>query len=93
MNTGEWQFDWVHLNESMSIYFRIRQEESPTGVPRHHVETLAYMQKLSAKEGLSRTEYRAIMHTPENVFEMSVPRSPYPMQIMDFIQTHFTHSP
>ncbi|WP_233792512.1 hypothetical protein [Dyadobacter sp. CY343] len=92
MKPGEWQFDWLHINESISIYYRFRQEQTSDGMERPYIETLAYMQKITNTLVSPCAEYRALLHDAEQIVEMDAERSIYPMQIMGHIQKHFSDS-
>jgi hypothetical protein len=90
MKAGEWEYGWWYMTEEMSVYFRIREEATSDGMPKPYVETLAYMQKQSSTKGkVPGFAWRALLHSPDDVKEMDIPPSIYPMQIMDHIQQHF----
>lgn len=89
MKPDAWKYDWWYLNENMSIYYRVREEQTSDGMPKPYVETLAYMQKtvVQDKPGI---HWRALLHSQEDVKEMGIKESIYPMQVMDQIQKFFS---
>jgi len=90
MMPGPWQFDWIHVNECISIYYRFRHEQTSDGMEKPYAEALAYMQKLTLPGGPVHTEYRALLHDPDDTREIPASRSIHPMQVMDYVQQYFS---
>lgn len=93
MRPGPWKYDWVHVNESMSIYMRMREEPTVDGMAKPFVESLAYMQKIQDVEHGGFTFRALVPKDVEFVEEMDIPYSKQAMKMMQDVEQHFNTQP
>lgn len=82
MKPGEWNYQWVKIDDRLHAYIRVRMEETLDGFWKPYTETLNYARFNAAKESWG---WHAYKHVGNQTEEMDI-SSPLLILIQDKIE-------